>query len=613
MNFGLTLLPNAVLQRNANDVSAHPFAGSAKYNGNIVLTVRGLPGFEARRVGTAARGKCSGVIDNLPVGGPYTLDFAVVDDAGKAREKLSIRNVLVGDLWLLAGQSNMQGYGYMPALTPTQPLIHNFYMDNRWDIAEEPLHNLLQAAAPVHGGNPAYPEPRITLRGVGPGLAFAAAMLEATGVPQGTIACAHGGTSMDQWSPQLKKMGGNSLYGALCERLKQLGGRVAGVLWYQGCNDAGKETDVQSYEAKTRRLFAAFRRDARDPELPIVFAQLASLVQKESNGGFWNRVRNAQYRIGCSMKRVVCVPTIDLELDDTIHLSARSQQILGRRMADAMRYISGDSKCPAPIEAGRITVRQDAASGNANITVEFKNVVGKLVAAGLPNGFAPVAMNGDAMADCFKVELDGSKAIVHTTVPTALARHCGIAYGAGLRPYANITDEAGRSLPCFMKQVSLRRGCFTSMVTEAEVSEPVYGNESLESLSCPRDGGAGISFGPARFSQFYLDHPRRAELATTDEKVFYFRFRLRLDEAMKLRVLAGSDGPFALFCDGGEVMRVGTANPLIIDEFKSELSLAAGRHDFYFAMSSNTGHAWGVCCRFARLDGKNAPVLEQWQ
>ena len=58
----------------------------------------------------------------------------------------------------------------------------------------------------VRGGPPD------TVRGVGPAVAFAQEMFRRTGVPQGILACAHGGTSMSQWDPKLKKLGGKSLY-----------------------------------------------------------------------------------------------------------------------------------------------------------------------------------------------------------------------------------------------------------------------------------------------------------------------------------------------------------------------------------------------------------------
>ena len=61
-------------------------------------------------------------------------------------------------------------------------------------------------------------------KGAGPGVSFANEMFRLTGVPQGLICCAHGGTTMAQWDPKLKKDGDNSLYGAMLNRVKRNGG-----------------------------------------------------------------------------------------------------------------------------------------------------------------------------------------------------------------------------------------------------------------------------------------------------------------------------------------------------------------------------------------------------
>ena len=63
-------------------------------------------------------------------------------------------------------------------------------------------------------------------------------MHRVTGIPQGIIACADGGTSMQQWDPARKSEGGKSLYGATLRRVQKNGGKVAGVIWYQGESDA---------------------------------------------------------------------------------------------------------------------------------------------------------------------------------------------------------------------------------------------------------------------------------------------------------------------------------------------------------------------------------------
>jgi len=171
----------------------------------------------------------------------------------------TVEDVLVGDVWILAGQSNMQGVGLLKHRLPPVDAVRAFYMDDRWAPAEDPIHNLDAAVDSVHvelsGGTRPQPA-RFT--GVGPGVAFGQDMFEATGVPQGLIACAHGGTSMEQWDPALKRLGSRSLYGAMLRRFQKNGSRVAGVVWYQGESDANAEA-APHYTRRMKRLVRAMR------------------------------------------------------------------------------------------------------------------------------------------------------------------------------------------------------------------------------------------------------------------------------------------------------------------------------------------------------------------
>jgi hypothetical protein len=55
------------------------------------------------------RGKFSVKLSSIPVGGPYRLRL----ESGKQR--VEIVPFFVGDVWILAGQSNMEGVGDMTA------------------------------------------------------------------------------------------------------------------------------------------------------------------------------------------------------------------------------------------------------------------------------------------------------------------------------------------------------------------------------------------------------------------------------------------------------------------------------------------------------------------
>src|SRR6202023_1015966 len=127
-----------------------------------------------------------------------------------------VENVFVGDLWVLAGQSNMEGVANLVDVTP--------------------------------------PHPRV--------------MVQASQVPVGLVACAHGGTSMAQWDPAKKGDGGKSLYGSMLRQIKLAGGQVKGVLWYQGESDANPPA-AEVFPKVFSDFIAAVRADTDQLELPF--------------------------------------------------------------------------------------------------------------------------------------------------------------------------------------------------------------------------------------------------------------------------------------------------------------------------------------------------------
>ena len=592
------LMDHAVLQRTANNISDHPVAGVCRTAGKLFATVYNSTGeiqdgFCRREIGSAANGKLQGTLAGIPTGGPYKVELAI----GDGREKKIFKDILVGDLWLLAGQSNMADSGFMPSYSKPDPMVHAFYMTDKWDIAADPLHDTFHAVAPVHGGSPDNP-PVKRLRGTGPGLPFALKMYRTTGIPQGVIALAHGGTSLAQWDPAKKKLKGRSLYGAFYERLQWLGGKVAGLLWYQGCNDLVTDENSAAYERLTRRLFAAFRRDCRDPELPIIFVQLGPFIYKYGDAleqHRWMQVRDAQYRIGRTLKNAVCVPAIDLELDDTIHLSNRAVTVLGSRLADAALALR-EKGVSDQIYVKKVTYRNEKLLNTAKVRVEFGNVQGTLSSNGsLPQGFSLVDKHGRELAKAINARIDGNAVEVMTSAPYLIfSDFYRIAFGAGTYPAANITDAAGRSLPCFMQGAIRRKGNLSVVLHEALRSEAVYTDERLEALRIPEN----LKWHPAVFNLFYLPCFREAGELDHAAKVYCYKFKVKAAEDMDTDLLMGADAPFVLYCDGQEFCRQQAGNPIVLDEFAYPCHLSTGEHEFICVFSSNSGLGWGICCRF---------------
>ena len=373
----------------------------------------------------------SGETLELSTGGPYEVSGA--------------KNVLVGDLWVLAGQSNMEGVGDLVDVETPHPLVHSFQSREQWAVAEEPLHWLGESPRPIHHAiwgmpMPTSPLPREADRakGSGLGLTFAKAMTEATGVPIGLIPSAHGGTSMQQWEPSRKSMGGGSLYGATLERVRANGGKVAGILWYQGESDANM-SDAPLYQSRMTELIQSFRADFGLPSLPFYFVQLGGWVADPSPNYVdgWNSVRESQRILSESLPHVGMVSAIDCGLDDGIHIDTPGLKALGKRLAAVALGT------PAP--ALKSVARDDAAH---TLRVSFTHINGHLTAPGRPTGFSLRSADGAEAALIYKIVLDGPDAILKLNDDPSPAG-LQLWYGYGLNPYCNITDTSGASIPAF--------------------------------------------------------------------------------------------------------------------------------------------------------------------
>lgn len=439
-----------VLQRGRANAAAVSVAGLCDFDGNIEVRVSG------RGVGTLGKwavaghargGRWFAGIKSLLAGGPYRIDFRLGIDSA------SVNNVLVGDLWVLAGQSNMEGIGDLDdRVDKPHPLVHSYSMNERWERAEEPLHWLNESIDSCHSGVTAVPEKAARgiaaektwrqgrTKGAGCGLAFAKARLADTGVPVGLIPCAHGGTSMAQWDPALKGKAGASLYGSMLRRVGVCGGRVAGVLWYQGESDANWQA-VAKYSDATVRFVAAMRKDFRDPALPFLYVQIGQFFS-EWQVTNWNSIQQQQLLLEKQIKHSAMAAAIDLQMDDFIHVGTEGHNRLGRRLARLARIVEGDrSILPGP------RPKHAVLEGDRRVRVEFSGVNGRLVSAGLPAGFCVIGPDGNLRVDMYKVRLEGDSILL--ILQEVLPPGCTVQYGRGTAPYCNITDEADMAVPVF--------------------------------------------------------------------------------------------------------------------------------------------------------------------
>ncbi|MCC6730664.1 MAG: sialate O-acetylesterase [Chthonomonadales bacterium] len=450
------LADHQVLQRGQNGAAEAALNGTcgSERAGTVEARVcaAGYPiaGHDWRAIGFAADGRWHGRLDGLPTGGPYRVDLRLAEDP---EHTTAVRDLLVGDVWVLAGQSNMEGVGDLVDVEPPSPFVHSLDMTDTWMLAEEPLHWLCDSPDAAHAEQsaPAQAEARRVARerrtkGAGLGLAFAVEMHRLTGSPIGLLPCAHGGTSMAQWDPELRGEGGASLYGSLVRRVRLAGGRVRGVLWYQGESDADPLAAVR-YRERMVEFVAGLRADLDDGQLPLAMAQIGRFAWPP-DGSYpspWNTIQEVQRTLADQVAGTVMVPTVDLELDDGIHVGTQGLRRLGRRVARAA--------CGALLGApgGALPLRLDGAERDgASVRVRFAGVNGALRRDARPAGFSLCDPSGHDLALIYKVTLPAGSPgtlVLHLNEPAPPGTH--LWYGRGSDPYCNVTDDADMAAPVF--------------------------------------------------------------------------------------------------------------------------------------------------------------------
>lgn len=318
---------------------------------------------------TEEDGKWSGVL-TIPCGGLYRLETCLDHDGTNGAVEWAVRGDMVhhlgvGDLYAIAGQSNSAGYGKDPIYDPPEMGVHLLKNSGRWDLASHPLN---ESTATAHDENREAANP-----GHSPYLHFAKVLKRELGYPIGLIQAALGGSPLSAWNPDEDGI----LYRGMMERIRSQGGRIRGMLWYQGCSDAG-EGLCDTYPDRFANMVRHLRKDVEDEGLPVLTVQLNRYVAPGSplQDTCWGKVREAQRQAAKVIPDVYVVPAVDGGLSDAIHISSASNMVLGERLArTALGVVYGRMvHYNAPDLA---SVRQTAAN---QVLLTFENVSGRLYA-----------------------------------------------------------------------------------------------------------------------------------------------------------------------------------------------------------------------------------------
>ncbi len=326
-----------------------------------------------------ARWKTS--LETPAAGGPYRIDL-ISQDQHKVLE-----NVLIGEVWLVSGQSNMQ-WSAQSNLKEMQDILPNITNPNiRFlqvsNIASQtPQDNIFDTWATCN------PTSAASFSAIG--YFFAEELQTQLGVPIGIINASWGGSSAEFWTPkadidkdrELKKYADMQILaprkpyqpGVLWNSMLYpfAGYAIKGALWYQGEDNT---ISYGGYDKLIKTMVGAWR-EAWEADFPFYFVQIAPYTYKYStpNGAL---LREQQSLTASTLHKSGMVVTTDLTPDiKNIHPTKKKEVALRlANLALTKDYLQHNTDYQSPI------YKDHQVEGN-KIRIHFSNLTGGLKVEG---------------------------------------------------------------------------------------------------------------------------------------------------------------------------------------------------------------------------------------
>ncbi|MDB5103725.1 MAG: Sialate O-acetylesterase [Fibrobacteres bacterium] len=299
-------------------------------------------GFRGKTVTAVSRdGNWSAEIGPLAAGGPDSLRIG--SKSGGAR---TLRNILVGDVWLCGGQSNM----WWPLKDDRDAAIEVPAAANpKIRLFSQTITAAKTPGDDVSHGTWSQCAPDAAREFSAVAYYFGKELAAARDVPIGLVQAAIGGTHIESWmsaqalrsDPDFAYAGDPAItskwylpelnfpsgpFNAMVRPLMPLG--LTGVLWYQGENN---KMDPYAY----RKLLPALIRDWRggfgQGDLPFLVVQLPAYGLDPN----WPEMREAQAMAHYSLPKVGI--TVNIDMGDSADIHPTRKQPFGSRLARLAR------------------------------------------------------------------------------------------------------------------------------------------------------------------------------------------------------------------------------------------------------------------------------------
>ena len=289
---------------------------------------------ETSQTTTSTNGKWKLQLTTPTAGGPHAITI-------KGSSIVTINDVLIGEVWVCSGQSNMQiplsgGLdgnfieGGLDAIVNSKNDRIRFFTVKQ-NTSLKPLDNVKgrwEKAAPSTSGS---------FSAVG--YFFAQQLEKVLDVPIGIVVTAWGASSVEAWTDsstlndlglgpaeklvKMKQQSPSVLYNAMMHPL--IGYGIKGVLWYQGETN---RSNFSEYEKIVNAMVTSWRDQWNIGDFPFYYAQIAPFNYGKNNSAF---LREAQLMSSQSLQNAEMVVTLDVGDCTQIHPSKKRE--VGKRLS----------------------------------------------------------------------------------------------------------------------------------------------------------------------------------------------------------------------------------------------------------------------------------------
>jgi len=394
-------------------------------------------------------------IGPFSAGGPFTMTI-------EGPEHRTLQNVMVGDVWLCSGQSNMQ-MGIANVNNAAEEIAHADYPGIR--LFTVPMEVAYSPRSTVNGTWQVCTPQTISHDGWGGFSAvayfFGRYLHKTLNVPIGLIHSSWGGTIAEAWTSaealqklpdfaerlqqveRIRAAGESSLpanqrrnpnvctvlYNAMIAPLVPFG--MKGVIWYQGESNAGR---AYQYRTLLPTLIEDWRNRWGEGAFPFLIVQLANFlpVKPEPGEDEWAELREAQ--LFTAQKVPNCGLAVTIDIGDAADIHPKNKQEVGRRLALAALGIAYKRR----IEYSGPIYKSYSREGSS-IRIRFTHVDGGLVAhGGALQGFA--IAGPDRKFVWAQARIEGDTVVVWSP---AVSDPVAVRYGWAINPVVNLYNREG--------------------------------------------------------------------------------------------------------------------------------------------------------------------------